>query len=112
MAAVLIVYYKQVSEGYEDARSFSIMQQVGMTQAEVKSSIRSQVSTVFFLPLLAAACHTAGAFPMTKKILLLFGLSNTGLFLLCSGLTLLVFALAYYCIYRLTAREYYRIVRR
>ena len=112
MAAVLIVYYKQVSEGYEDARSFVIMQQVGMTQAEVKSSIRSQVSTVFFLPLLAAACHTAGAFPMTKKILLLFGLSNTGLFLLCSGLTLLVFALAYYCIYRLTAREYYRIVKR
>ena len=112
MAAVLIVYYKQVSEGYEDARSFSIMQQVGMTQAEVKSSIRSQVSTVFFLPLLAAACHTAGAFPMTKKILMLFGLSNTGLFLLCSGLTLLVFALAYYCIYRLTAREYYRIVKR
>ena len=112
MAAVLIVYYKQVSEGYEDARSFSIMQQVGMTQAEVKSSIRSQVSTVFFLPLLAAACHTAGAFPMTKKILLLFGLSNTGLFLLCSGLTLLIFALAYYCIYRLTAREYYRIVKR
>ena len=112
MAAVLIVYYKQVSEGYEDARSFSIMQQVGMTQAEVKSSIRSQVSTVVFLPLLAAACHTAGAFPMTKKILLLFGLSNTGLFLLCSGLTLLVFALAYYCIYRLTAREYYRIVKR
>ena len=112
MAAVLIVYYKQVSEGYEDARSFSIMQQVGMTQAEVKSSIRSQVSTVFFLPLLAAACHTAGAFPMTKKILLLFGLSNTGLFLLCSSLTLLVFALAYYCIYRLTAREYYRIVKR
>lgn len=112
MAAVLIVYYKQVSEGYEDARSFSIMQQVGMTQAEVKSSIRSQVSTVFFLPLLAAACHTAGAFPMTKKILLLFGLSNTGLFLLCSGLTLLVFALAYYCIYRFTAREYYRIVKR
>ena len=112
MAAVLIVYYKQVSEGYEDARSFVIMQQVGMTQAEVKSSIRSQVSMVFFLPLLAAACHTAGAFPMTKKILLLFGLSNTGLFLLCSGLTLLVFALAYYCIYRLTAREYYRIVKR
>lgn len=112
MAAVLIVYYKQVSEGYEDARSFSIMQQVGMTQAEVKSSIRSQVSTVFFLPLLAAACHTAGAFPMTKKILLLFGLSNTGLFLLCSAATLLIFALVYYGIYRLTAREYYRIVRR
>ena len=112
MAAVLIVYYKQVSEGYEDARSFSIMQQVGMTQAEVKSSIRSQVSTVFFLPLLAAACHTAGAFPMTKKILLLFGLSNTGLFLLCSAATLLIFALVYYGIYRLTAREYYRIVKR
>ena len=112
MAAVLIVYYKQVSEGYEDARSFLIMQQVGMTQREVKSSIRSQISTVFFLPLLAAACHTAGAFPMTRKLLLLFGLSNTGLFGLCSGITLLVFAVTYYLIFRLTAREYYRIVRR
>ena len=112
MAAVLIVYYKQISEGYEDARSFVIMQQVGMTEPEVKSSIRSQNSLVFFLPLLAAACHTAGAFPMTRRILLLFGLSNTGLFVLCSGLTLLIFALVYYGIYRLTAREYYRIVRR
>ena len=104
--------YKQLSEGYEDARSFVIMQQVGMTEPEVQSSIRSQISLVFFLPLLAAACHTAGAFPMTRRILLLFGLSNTGLFVLCSGLTLLIFALVYYGIYRLTAREYYRIVRR
>ena len=112
MAAVLIIYYKQISEGYEDARSFVIMQQVGMTQAEVKSSIRSQISLVFFLPLVAAACHTAGAFPMTKKIMLLFGLTNTGLFLLCSLGTFLLFALVYYGIYRLTAREYYRIVKR
>ena len=112
MAAVLIIYYKQISEGYEDARSFVIMQQVGMTEAEVKDSVRSQISLVFFLPLVAAACHTAGAFPMTKKILLLFGLSNTGLFLLCSAATLLIFALVYYGIYRLTAREYYRIVKR
>ena len=112
MAAVLIIYYKQISEGYEDARSFVIMQQVGMTEAEVKDSVRSQISLVFFLPLVAAACHTAGAFPMTKKILLLFGLSNTGLFLLCSAATLLIFAVVYYCIYRLTAREYYRIVKR
>ncbi len=112
MAAVLIVYYKQVSEGYEDAHGFVIMQQVGMGSDEVKASVRSQVSLVFFLPLVAAACHTAGAFPMTKKILLLFGLSNTGLFLLCSGATLLLFAAVYYGIYRLTAREYYRIVKR
>ena len=83
-----------------------------MTEAEVKDSVRSQISLVFFLPLVAAACHTAGAFPMTKKILLLFGLSNTGLFLLCSAATLLIFAVVYYCIYRLTAREYYRIVKR
>ena len=112
MAAVLIVYYKQISEGYEDARSFLILQQVGMTQNEVKASIRSQVSTVFFLPLLAAACHTAGAFPMTRKLLLLFGLSNTNLFALCSAVTFLVFAVTYYLIFRLTAREYYRIVKR
>ena len=112
MAAVLIVYYKQISEGYEDARSFQIMQQVGMTQSEVKATIQSQIMSVFFLPLLVAACHTAGAFPMTKKILLLFGLSNTELFVLCSAATLVVFALVYYFIYRLTAREYYRIVKR
>ena len=112
MAAVLIVYYKQISEGYEDARSFQIMQQVGMTQSEVKATIQSQIMSVFFLPLLVAACHTAGAFPMTKKILLLFGLSNTELFILCSAATLVVFALVYYLIYRLTAREYYRIVKR
>ena len=112
MAAVLIVYYKQISEGYEDARSFQIMQQVGMAQGEVKATIQSQIMSVFFLPLLVAACHTAGAFPMTKKILLLFGLSNTELFVLCSAATLVVFALVYYLIYRLTAREYYRIVKR
>ena len=112
MAAVLIVYYKQVSEGYEDAHGFVIMQQVGMGSDEVKASVRSQVSLVFFLPLVAAACHTAGAFPMTKKILLLFGLTNTGLFVLCSAATLLLFAAVYYGIYRLTAREYYRIVKR
>lgn len=112
MAAVLIVYYKQISEGYEDARSFLIMQQVGMSETEVKASIRSQVSTVFFLPLIAAACHTAGAFPMTRKLLLLFGLSNAGLFALCSAATLLVFAVTYFGIFRLTAREYYRIVKR
>ena len=112
MAAVLIVYYKQVSEGYEDAKSFLILQQVGMSQPEVKATIQSQIMSVFFLPLMAAACHTAGAFPMTKKILMLFGLSNTGLFLLCSVATLLVFAVVYFLIYRLTAREYYRIVKR
>ena len=112
MAAVLIVYYKQVSEGYEDAQSFNIMQQVGMTEPEVKTTIRTQIMSVFFLPLLVAACHTAGAFPMTKKLVSLFGLDNVGLFALCSGATLLIFALVYYGIYRLTAREYYRIVRR
>lgn len=112
MAAVLIVYYKQISEGYEDARSFLILQQVGMEPEEVKATVKSQIMSVFFLPLLVAACHTAGAFPMTKKLVELFGLDNTGLFALCSGVTLLVFAAVYYGIYRLTAREYYRIVKR
>ena len=112
MAAVLIVYYKQVSEGYEDVRSFQIMQQVGMAQSEVKATIQTQIMSVFFLPLLVAACHTAGAFPMTEKLIALFGLSNQRLFLLCSAVTLLIFALVYYLVYRLTAREYYRIVKR
>ena len=93
------VFYKSLSRKSIPAVSLTIYLIMGWT-------------VVFFLPLLAAACHTAGAFPMTKLILTLFGLSNTGLFGLCSLVTILIFAVVYYLIYRLTAREYYRIVRR
>lgn len=110
MATVLIIYYKQMSEGYEDAGRFRIMQQVGMSRHEVKTSIHSQIITVFFLPLLMAGVHIAFAFKMITRLLTLFGLYNVRLFAMCCLGVFLVFALAYAVIYALTARAYYRIV--
>ena len=79
MITVLIIFYKQISEGYDDKERFSIMEKVGMSNDEVKATIRSQVRTVFFLPILMAAIHVGMAFPMIKRLLSLFGLSNTAL---------------------------------
>ncbi len=110
-ATVLIIYYKQVSEGYDDRWRFRIMQQVGMTPKEVKATIRTQVLLMFFLPLVTAAIHIAFAFPLIKQIVFAFGLQNVHLFLLCTLGTFGVFALLYTFVYLLTARTYYRIVR-
>lgn len=110
MATMLIIYYKQVSEGYDDRERFKIMQKVGMSRAEVKQSIRSQVLTVFFLPLVTAGIHVAFAFPIITKLLEVFNLTDTGLFAWCTAGTVLVFALFYTLVYGLTARVYYRIV--
>ncbi len=112
MATVLIIYYKQISEGYDDKGRFEIMQKVGMSRDEVKSSIHSQVLTVFFLPLIVAGIHILAAFPLISRLLKLLMLSNTRLFLACTGACFLVFAVMYVFIYSLTARTYYRIVSR
>lgn len=112
VATILIIYYKQISEGYDDRERYVIMQKVGMSQAEVKRSIHSQILTVFFLPLITAGVHTAFAFPVISKILALLSMSNTTLFALCTVGCFLVFALLYSLIYALTARAYYRIVSR
>lgn len=112
MAAVLIIYYKQVSEGYDDQARFEIMQKVGMSAGEVKRTIRSQVLTVFFLPLLTAGVHVLFAFPMIRRILTLFQLTDTALYICCTVGCFLVFALIYALIYFFTARAYYKIVRR
>ena len=110
LATVLIIYYKQVSEGYDDRGRFRIMQQVGMTPKEVKSTIRTQVLLMFFLPLVTAAIHIAFAFPLVKQIVFAFGVQNVHLFLMCTLGTFAVFALLYTLVYLLTARSYYRIV--
>ena len=110
MATVLIIYYKQISEGYDDKARFEIMQKVGMSRSEIKKSIRSQVLTVFFLPIVTAAIHIAFAFKLITKLLALLNLTNVVLFAWCTLGTLLVFALFYAVIYGLTARVYYRIV--
>lgn len=111
IATVLMIYYKQISEGYEDRQRFVILQKVGMSRREVRAAIRTQVLMVFFVPLLMAAVHMSFAFPMISRLLTLFSLNNVPLFLLCSLITFLVFGLAYVAVYLVTARKYYRIVR-
>lgn len=112
MATVLIIYYKQISEGYEDRERFAILQKVGMTQAEVKSAIRSQVLTVFFLPLIVTGIHVAVAFHLITLVLALMNMVNVQLFLICTVVCFLVFVVMYILIYSLTAKTYYRIVSR
>lgn len=112
MAMVLIIYYKQISEGYEDRRQFEIMQKVGMSQMEVKKVIRSQILMVFFLPLVAAGVHMAVAFPMIGNLLKAFNMQNTELYRNCTIGVYLGFAVLYILIYSLTAKAYYRIVKR
>lgn len=110
MITVLIIFYKQISEGYDDKERFSIMEKVGMSNDEVKATIRSQVRTLFFLPILMAAIHVGMAFPMIKRLLSLFGLSNTALFAGCMAGTILVFALIYLLVFLKTSKTYYKIV--
>ncbi len=110
MAAVLIIYYKQISEGYEDQARFAIMQKVGMTKREIRKSINSQLLTVFFFPLVLAAIHMLFVFPIVRKLLLMFNLSNVYLFAATTGISLFVFAVFYTIVYRLTSGAYYKIV--
>lgn len=110
MVTVLIIFYKQISEGYEDKARYEIMEKVGMSNTEVRRSIRSQVLTVFFLPIVMAVVHIIMAFPMIKYIMAAFSLTNTTLFVLCVVGTALVFFLIYLLVFVLTSRSYYRIV--
>lgn len=109
-AAVLIIYYKQLSEGYEDQSRFEIMQKVGMTKRDIRRSIRSQLLTVFFMPLLGAGLHLAFAFPLLEKIIAMFNLNNRMLFIMTTAGSFLVFALFYVIVYRITSNTYYNIV--
>lgn len=111
MSTAMIIYYKQISEGYEDKKRYDIMQKVGMTLQEVRASVSTQILTVFFLPLAAAVLHLTVAFPMIRRMLLIFGLDNIGLFALCTGVTVLIFAAVYAAIYGVTARMYYHIIK-
>ena len=109
-AAVLIIYYKQVSEGYEDQSRFEIMQKVGMTKKEIRKSINSQLLTVFFLPLAGAGLHMIFASIIIRRILLTFNFNNPVLFAVTTLVCFVVFALFYTLIYRVTSNAYYKIV--
>lgn len=110
MATVLIIYYKQIAEGFDDKARFEIMQKVGMSHREIKKSIHSQVLTVFYLPLVTAIIHIAFAFNVVTKMLSIFNLTNIRLYAICTAITIIVFAFFYTIIYSMTARTYYKIV--
>ncbi|MCL1630767.1 ABC transporter permease [Sporolactobacillus sp. CPB3-1] len=112
LGTALIIYYKQISEGEQDKRSFEILQEVGLSGAEVRQTIRSQVLLVFFLPITVAIIHFGFAFIMIQKLINLFGPTRLGLLLLTSTGTITVVAVIYYLIYKQTSRAYYRIVER
>lgn len=110
MATVLIIYYKQISEGYEDKARFEIMQKVGLPKKEIRCSVSMQILIVFFAPLAVAAIHVAFDFKLMVKLLSLFSLTDNRLTMLCTFGTLLGFAVIYGIVYWLTARTYYKIV--
>ncbi|MFC3931450.1 FtsX-like permease family protein [Streptococcus dentapri] len=112
LGIALIVYYKQYSEGYEDKKSYHILQEVGMSQKQVKRTINSQIILVFFMPLIFATIHFLFAIPMLKQLLLAFGVTSSNLIYLISGITIISIAAVYFIIYRLTSRVYYRIIER
>lgn len=109
-AAVLMIYYKQITEGYEDQRRFNVMQKVGMTRREIRRSVNSQLLTVFFLPLLGAGMHLAFAFPMIRLLLTMFNMNNAALFVRTTLISFAVFALLYIIVYKITSNAYCAIV--
>lgn len=110
MVTCLIIYFKQISEGYEDKERFIIMQKVGMSRSEVKKTITTQVRMVFILPILVAAIHVAAAYPIIVRLLALLNLTNVSLFAVYLAGTILVFGMIYYIMFKLTSRSYYHIV--
>ena len=112
LGAVLVIYYKQISEGYEDRDGFVILQKVGLDEKQTKRTIRKQIVTVFFLPLIFAFCHVAAAFHMLSLIVALLGVTNTPLLIQTTIITCSVFLLAYILVFLLTSRSYRKIVTR
>ena len=110
LATVLIIYYKQITEGYEDKTRYQILQKVGMTKSEIRSTINSQVLTMFFLPLLMAGLHTVFAFGLISKLLMLFGAMDAGFLALVALICFAVYSVVYVLVYKLTSGIYYKIV--
>lgn len=112
LGAALIIYYKQYSEGYEDKKSYNILQEVGMSKQQVKKTINSQIVLVFFMPIAMAVLHFCVALVMLKQMLLLFGVVDTNLIYLVSAMTIAVIIVIYFTIYRITSKTYYNIIER
>lgn len=112
LAMVMIIYFKQISEGFEDRKRFEILNKVGLDKKDVKKTINKQIVQVFFLPLLGSIVHVAFAFKMITKMLLIFNLTDKSLILGCTILTIAIFTVIYVVVFKLTAKAYYRIVNR
>lgn len=111
MVTVMIIFYKQITEGYDDRERYQILEKVGMSRREVKDTIKSQIRIVFVLPIFAAAVHVTAAFPMVNRILKMLNLNNEKLFAGCLAATIIVFAVIYYLVFKVTSRAYYKIVK-
>lgn len=109
-ATVLIMYYKQISEGYDDVKRYEILQKVGMSHEEVKKSIHSQILIVFFMPLITAGIHIMFAFNMIYQIFSAFGMNNPLMLMSVMSVVFVIFSLFYFVVYQLTAKVYYKIV--
>ena len=110
LAVVMIIYYKQLSEGYEDYTRYEIMQKVGMTKQDIRKSINSQMLTVFFSPLLMAGLHLCFAFPFLWKIMMMFGLNNRTLIIAITVICYIIFGIFYAVVYKITSNLYFHIV--
>lgn len=111
MVTVMIIFYKQITEGYDDRERYQILEKVGMSSREVKDTIKLQIRIVFLLPIFAAAVHVTAAFPMVNRILKMLNLNNEKLFAGCLAATIIVFAVIYYLVFKVTSRAYYKIVK-
>ena len=111
MVTVMIIFYKQITEGYDDRERYQILEKVGMSSREVKDTIKSQIRIVFVLPIFAAAVHVTAAFPMVYRLLQMLNLNNEKLFAGCLAATIIVFAVIYYLVFKVTSRAYYKIVK-
>ena len=111
MVTVMIIFYKQITEGYDDRERYQILEKVGMSSREVKDTIKSQIRIVFVLPIFAAAVHVTAAFPMVNRILKMLNLNNEKLFAGCLAATIIVFAVIYYLVFKVTSRTYYKILK-
>lgn len=111
MVTVMIIFYKQITEGYDDRERYQILEKVGMSSREVKDTIKSQIRIVFVLPIFAAAVHVTAAFPMVNRILKMLNFNNEKLFAGCLAATIIAFAVIYYLVFKVTSRAYYKIVK-
>lgn len=111
MVTVMIIFYKQITEGYDDRERYQILEKVGMSSREVKDTIKSQIRIVFVLPIFAAAVHVTAAFPMVNRLLKMLNFNNEKLFAGCLAATIIVFAVIYYLVFKVTSRAYYKIVK-